>query len=648
MIGIYKITNNVNGKCYIGQSINIEQRWKDHKRAAFNLKDSSYDYPLYRAMRKYDIKNFKFEVLEECNIEELNEKEIFYISKYDSYNRNKGYNQCVGGNSFSSSIKVTQELLGQIIQRLETTRDSDEKIAKDFGLSRNTIRTINLGETSYVDRSRIYPIREPLYKPKPDTFCEMCGKELSSSSSKYCRDCASLLHRKVMERPEPLELAKMIKELGLAEVSRKYNIEEGSVIAWCKNYGMPSTRTGIILWYNEQIGVNEKINIKEKIVRNKLIEQIDVNTNEVLAVFEGPVAAARALGLKLSACTGISKTCQGIQQESHGFKWKYADEEDIPQVKKKEAIKFCRPIRQIDPNTNKVVAVYNSIKEAKEAFKGQRGATQIIFACQGKRETVLGFRWEYANDLIKGERISIKRPVCQIDLITNEIISTYDSIKDAAMISGFKKSCIHKACCGIYKQSYNYKWRYLDPITNKIIEPSNEDDFVKLYHSDEVTKDFQIVKNSVPHNNLMKKAVHQIDIITNKIIATYDSVSAACRAINRKEGYSSMITAVCRGRKESASGFKWEFVDKNNLLTNDVGVSKAVYQLDAITGDIINRFNSVASAVRNLGLAGSTQICNVCNGRGHTAYGSKWCYVEDYIPPVPTSTPSTQTSNPIK
>ena len=76
-IGIYKITNNINGHCYIGQSSQIEKRWKNHKIASNNQNDSSYEYPLYKAMRKYGIENFTFEIIEECSIKELDEREIY-------------------------------------------------------------------------------------------------------------------------------------------------------------------------------------------------------------------------------------------------------------------------------------------------------------------------------------------------------------------------------------------------------------------------------------------------------------------------------------------------------------------------------------------------------------------------------------------
>ena len=107
MIGIYKITNLVNGKVYIGQSTNIKRRWKDHKKDAFWRSGPDYDYPLYRAMRKYGLDNFSFEIIEECNKNELNEKEKFYIAQYNSYKN--GYNQTEGGDSVSHNLKLTVE-----------------------------------------------------------------------------------------------------------------------------------------------------------------------------------------------------------------------------------------------------------------------------------------------------------------------------------------------------------------------------------------------------------------------------------------------------------------------------------------------------------------------------------------------------------
>jgi group I intron endonuclease len=75
MIGIYKITNKKNGKVYIGQSANIERRFKEHCHQ--NKSRISVD----KAIFDEGIENFSFEVVEVCSIEELNDKETFWIGK---------------------------------------------------------------------------------------------------------------------------------------------------------------------------------------------------------------------------------------------------------------------------------------------------------------------------------------------------------------------------------------------------------------------------------------------------------------------------------------------------------------------------------------------------------------------------------------
>lgn len=89
--GIYKITNKINNKIYIGQSIDIKRRWSEHKSRANEKDTNCYNKPLYRSIRKYGIENFNFEIIEECKVEELNEKEKYYIQLFNSLIPN-GYN----------------------------------------------------------------------------------------------------------------------------------------------------------------------------------------------------------------------------------------------------------------------------------------------------------------------------------------------------------------------------------------------------------------------------------------------------------------------------------------------------------------------------------------------------------------------------
>ena len=98
MMGIYKITNKINGKAYIGMSVDIEGRWKGHIKYAFDEKNENSPYyhnRLYTAFRKYGLENFEFEVLEECEKHQLKEREKYWIEYYDTYNN--GYNLTTGG-----------------------------------------------------------------------------------------------------------------------------------------------------------------------------------------------------------------------------------------------------------------------------------------------------------------------------------------------------------------------------------------------------------------------------------------------------------------------------------------------------------------------------------------------------------------------
>lgn len=95
MQGIYKITNQISGHAYIGQSVDIEERFRQHIKRAYDSK-KEYNKVLYAAIRLYGTNNFTFEILEEIvNIEELNDREIYWIAYYNTYN--DGYNETPGG-----------------------------------------------------------------------------------------------------------------------------------------------------------------------------------------------------------------------------------------------------------------------------------------------------------------------------------------------------------------------------------------------------------------------------------------------------------------------------------------------------------------------------------------------------------------------
>lgn len=116
MIGIYKIENLVNHKLYVGQSIDIEERYKQHIYKAFNNNERAYNSAIHQAFRKYGIENFKLEVIEQCNIDELDEKEIYWIKQLDTISPN-GYNISLGGQFNKASNKRFCPLCGEVMTK---------------------------------------------------------------------------------------------------------------------------------------------------------------------------------------------------------------------------------------------------------------------------------------------------------------------------------------------------------------------------------------------------------------------------------------------------------------------------------------------------------------------------------------------------
>ena len=87
---IYKLTNKINGKVYIGQTVRtLEERIKEHT--------SHNKTAISKAIRKYGINNFEIEIIEKCKtVKELNSREKYWIKKYNSFSET-GYNLCEGG-----------------------------------------------------------------------------------------------------------------------------------------------------------------------------------------------------------------------------------------------------------------------------------------------------------------------------------------------------------------------------------------------------------------------------------------------------------------------------------------------------------------------------------------------------------------------
>lgn len=104
-VGIYKITNVKNKKVYIGQSINLRKRIRDHKNEL--RKNKHRNVMLQRIYNKYGENIFVYEILEECEAEQLDSKEIFWIDFFGANDRIYGYNFESGGNRLKKHHEET-------------------------------------------------------------------------------------------------------------------------------------------------------------------------------------------------------------------------------------------------------------------------------------------------------------------------------------------------------------------------------------------------------------------------------------------------------------------------------------------------------------------------------------------------------------
>lgn len=124
MMGIYKITNKINGKVYIGQSKDIKKRFENHR----CMNGSN---PMYEDMRKYGLENFTFEVLEECEEDKLLERELYYMKKYKSVEN--GYNLTYESNPVYDE-RIKSKMIENMTERHRSAeyRERQSEITKEL------------------------------------------------------------------------------------------------------------------------------------------------------------------------------------------------------------------------------------------------------------------------------------------------------------------------------------------------------------------------------------------------------------------------------------------------------------------------------------------------------------------------------------
>lgn len=186
---IYKITNNINGKIYVGQTVrSLKERISEHKRHK--------NCTMYKAFEKYGFENFSIEILFETNdIEELNNKEIFYIEQFNCLMPN-GYNLCKGG---------------------DNTMGYKHKEESKLKMSQN--------------RKRYFKDENPFYNKKHTEETKRKMKAKFEDKEFYQKRCEHLNNVRYIKTRKVLNVTTGEKFESIKEACEKYGIKDGTHIS---------------------------------------------------------------------------------------------------------------------------------------------------------------------------------------------------------------------------------------------------------------------------------------------------------------------------------------------------------------------------------------------------------------------------------
>lgn len=280
---IYKITNLINGKIYIGQTNNPKRREREHFSLAPSILEDNNGKILYNALLKYGPQNFSFEIIED-KCEDYNEKEKFWIKTLNTLIP-FGYNMTEGGEAppvfHGEQHPMATHFLNEVNEirnLLANTKLSISEIAKQTNYSDSSIHRINSGLLWY-DENIIYPIR------------------IENTA----------LFKK--ERMENIIYDLLNSHLTQKEIAAKYNISRTTVTAINRGQN----------FYQKDIDYP----IRKQDQHSKPIKMIEITTGKTFKEFSNATEAAKYLNLPKRAASNIRACANGKIKTAYGYIWSF-------------------------------------------------------------------------------------------------------------------------------------------------------------------------------------------------------------------------------------------------------------------------------------------------------------------------------------
>lgn len=315
--GIYCIRNKINNKRYIGQSDNLNNRWKRHKS---DLKcGTHFNRHLQSAYDKYGLDNFEFIILEKCSIELLDEREVFWIDYYDS--KNNGYNLAEGGLGCRGYKHSEEEIIKmRMIQ--------NPKSVVQLDLSGKYIATfISCGEAaSSLGKESCSGIKRCCEKDKYKKaygYIWVYKEDYNNNNIDWNYYLNGMnVYQPVIQCDLSL---KIIKEWENAASTSIDGFSPSTVSSACN--GKYNTYMGYIWYwkYKPYLYFDNKEKRQQEALKRKLSKQKDIcqynqTTNELLNIYTNQ--QIKELGYNLKS---VQSCCNGHTQSYKGYKWEYAN-----------------------------------------------------------------------------------------------------------------------------------------------------------------------------------------------------------------------------------------------------------------------------------------------------------------------------------
>ena len=295
---IYKITNIINNKIYIGLTTQtVQKRWSQHINTAYSQTSKDSNELLKKAIRKYGINNFIVESIDEADtLDELKEKECYWIKQYNSYafdNDGYGYNMTRGGDSPTHeqdcvAVKRIDILTGQELERFPSIAAAERTYNRG-------IHEIIHGHVGQVPKGSTWKRVEESYDQVQEflKYNIVCQLDLQGNFIRYwlnVQDAAQYLGNSA----------------GNIRSCLVNNRGQAGGYQWCY-YKDLSKKLGSVY-------INQS---SEK--RKKKVGQYDLCDN-LIVVWDSATEAAKNTNTNI---TKISAVCNGHRKTSNGFKWRY-------------------------------------------------------------------------------------------------------------------------------------------------------------------------------------------------------------------------------------------------------------------------------------------------------------------------------------